>query len=85
MRLTRKQREALLMLHDMKDRYPEESAQGATISDRTWFSDYKQATWPAFINWRTAYALRDKGLVTTEYIGPDEGAAITLTAEGDPR
>lgn len=79
-RLNAKQREAMLMLQDMRRRYPGEHCDGTACSDSTWFA--LGTTWPAYINYRTAGALQRRGLVTTEYIGPDEGSDITLTDTG---
>ena len=60
--LNRKQREALALLEDMRNRYPDEPYQGAGCADSTW--PQLGATWPAFINWRTAAALERRGIVT---------------------
>lgn len=75
MALNRNQREAMLMLQDMRRRYPDEHCDGQACSDSTWYA--LAIAWPAFINYRTAGALQRRGLVTTEYIGPDEGFEIT--------
>lgn len=80
MKLNKAQREALLILQDMRARYPDENCDGTACSDSTWFA--LGTTWPAFINYRTAGALQRRGLVTTEYVGPDEGSDITLTQAG---
>jgi hypothetical protein len=73
------------MLQRRREQYPAESWDGATISDATWSDETRRGTrveWPAFINWRTAQALQRRGLLTYEYIGPEEGATLTLTSAG---
>lgn len=80
--LTKEQRQAMRMLQDMRRRYPDEPSDGATCSDRTWYDVGPHIMWPAFINWRTAKALERRGLLTYEYIGPEEGADLTLTPAG---
>jgi hypothetical protein len=81
--MTFEQRRAMEMLQRRREAYPEQPWDGATISDATW-PDYRHSRveWPAFVNWRTAQALERRGLLTYVYIGPDEGATLTLTAAG---
>lgn len=84
-RLTAEQRQALVMLQRRREQYPDEAWDGATISDPTYSDAHEPGAWvewPAFINWRTAKALARRGLLTYEYIGPEEGATLTLTAAG---
>jgi len=84
-RLTVEQRQAMEMLQRRREQYPDEPWDGATISGATWPDDPRRGArveWPAFINWRTAQWLARRGLLTYEYIGPEEGAQLTLTAAG---
>ena len=78
--LNKNQREAMLMLQDMRRRYPDEHCDGSACGDSTYFC--LGATWPAFINWRTAKALERRGLITYEFIGYEEGADLKLTDAG---
>lgn len=73
------------MLQRRRDQYPDEPWDGSTISDATWPDEPRRGTrveWPAFINWRTAKALERRGLLTYEYIGPEDGATLSLTPAG---
>lgn len=81
-RLSLEQWRAMRMLQDMRKRFPEEPYDGSTCSDRTWYDVGPHVMWPAFINWRTAKALADRGLVTYEYVGPEDGAELKLTEDG---
>jgi len=78
MHLNAKQREAILMLQDMRRRYPDETWDGAACGDSTYYA--LGTTWPALINWRTAAALERRELVTIHR--DHDGWDITLTAEG---
>jgi hypothetical protein len=83
--LTAEQRRAMEMLQRRREQYPDEAWDGATTSDATWPDPLLRGArveWPAFINWRTAQTLERRGLLTYEYIGPDEGATLTLTTAG---
>lgn len=84
-RLTPNQVQAMRMLQARRQQYPDQPWDGATVSDRTWPDSRRldsRVEWPAFINWRTGQALQRRGLVTYEYIGPEEGATLTLTDAG---
>ena len=74
-KLTEAQSEALRLLAEYEG--PEPSECYAFTCTETHVSDRIVG-----VHWRTADSLESKGLIRTEYVGPEEGSDVWLTAFG---